>query len=76
SAAGAGRGSSPPAPAAAAGTPAEAGAGAGAPAEAATSAGLVLHGYHWPLDVVAGWCLSGVLLLAMRAVTRSGQLPK
>ncbi|MGW8689075.1 phosphatase PAP2 family protein, partial [[Kitasatospora] papulosa] len=43
---------------------------------AATSAGLVLHGYHWPLDVVAGWCLSGVLLLALRAVTRSGQLPK
>ncbi|MFE0197938.1 hypothetical protein ACFW0I_19660, partial [[Kitasatospora] papulosa] len=39
-------------------------------------AGLVLHGYHWPLDVVAGWCLSGVLLLALRAVTRSGQLPK
>ncbi|MGW3083338.1 phosphatase PAP2 family protein [Streptomyces sp. NPDC001110] len=43
---------------------------------AATSAGLVLRGYHWPLDVVAGWCLSGVLLLALRAVTRSGQLPK
>ncbi|MFD8343355.1 hypothetical protein ACFV2C_13875, partial [[Kitasatospora] papulosa] len=39
-------------------------------------AGLVLRGYHWPLDVVAGWCLSGVLLLALRAVTRSGQLPK
>ncbi|MFE4451698.1 phosphatase PAP2 family protein [Streptomyces sp. NPDC056796] len=43
---------------------------------AATSVGLVLHGYHWPLDVVAGWCLGGVLLLALRAVTRRGQLPK
>jgi undecaprenyl-diphosphatase len=26
-------------------------------------AGLVLRGYHWPLDVQAGWCL-GVVLLA------------
>ncbi|QNE74652.1 phosphatase PAP2 family protein [Streptomyces finlayi] len=32
---------------------------------AATSAGLVLRGYHWPLDVVASWCLSGVLLVAL-----------
>ncbi|WP_431041905.1 phosphatase PAP2 family protein [Streptomyces sp. P1-3] len=24
--------------------------------------GLVLRGYHWPLDVIGGWCLSGVLL--------------
>ncbi|MCX4547848.1 phosphatase PAP2 family protein [Streptomyces sp. NBC_01500] len=29
----------------------------------ATSTGLVLHGYHWPLDVVASWCLCGALLL-------------
>lgn len=43
---------------------------------AATSVGLVLRGYHWPLDVVAGWCLSGVLLLALRAGTRVGQPPK
>jgi undecaprenyl-diphosphatase len=24
--------------------------------------GLVRHGYHWPLDVVASWCLCAVLL--------------
>lgn len=24
--------------------------------------GLVRQGYHWPLDVAASWCLSGVLL--------------
>ncbi|MEW1611182.1 phosphatase PAP2 family protein [Streptomyces sp. NPDC088744] len=29
---------------------------------AATGAGLVLHGYHWPLDVLASWCLGPVLL--------------
>ncbi|MDT0609552.1 phosphatase PAP2 family protein [Streptomyces lancefieldiae] len=27
-----------------------------------TSYGLVRRGYHWPLDVVAGWCLGAVLL--------------
>ncbi|MFF3848462.1 phosphatase PAP2 family protein [Streptomyces sp. NPDC002328] len=26
------------------------------------SFGLVRHGYHWPLDVVASWCLCAVLL--------------
>ncbi|WP_442817274.1 phosphatase PAP2 family protein [Streptomyces sp. NBC_01216] len=31
---------------------------------AATGAGLVLRGYHWPLDVVASLCL-GVLVLAV-----------
>ena len=31
----------------------------------ATGIGLVLRGYHWPLDVLAGWCLSGLLLLAL-----------
>ncbi|MEU8888934.1 phosphatase PAP2 family protein [Streptomyces sp. NPDC048442] len=30
---------------------------------AATGIGLVLRGYHWPLDVLGSWCL-GVLLLA------------
>ncbi|MEU9115824.1 phosphatase PAP2 family protein [Streptomyces sp. NPDC048483] len=24
--------------------------------------GLVRRGYHWPLDVIGGWCLAGVLL--------------
>ncbi|MFE3518098.1 phosphatase PAP2 family protein [Streptomyces sp. NPDC059166] len=43
---------------------------------AATSVGLVLRGYHWPLDVVAAWCLSGVLLLALRAGAGAGQPPK
>ncbi|MFH8754992.1 phosphatase PAP2 family protein [Streptomyces atroolivaceus] len=43
---------------------------------AATSVGLVLRGYHWPLDVVAAWCVGGVLLLALRAGSRSGQRPK
>ncbi|MGX1543524.1 phosphatase PAP2 family protein [Streptomyces adustus] len=27
--------------------------------------GLVRRGYHWPLDVVAGWCLGAVLLFAL-----------
>ena len=27
--------------------------------------GLVRHGYHWPLDVVASWCLCAVLLSAL-----------
>src|SRR5512147_1003644 len=27
--------------------------------------GLVRRGYHWPLDVVAGWCLSAALLAAL-----------
>lgn len=29
----------------------------------ATGAGLVLRGYHWPLDVLGSWCLCIVLLL-------------
>ncbi|MFF9482343.1 phosphatase PAP2 family protein [Streptomyces sp. NPDC014733] len=30
--------------------------------------GLVRQGYHWPLDVVASWCLSGVVLTLWSAV--------
>ncbi|MER7743126.1 phosphatase PAP2 family protein [Streptomyces sp. NPDC096538] len=38
------------------------------------SYGLVRRGYHWPLDVVASWCLSMILLLAFSAaVARYGQ---
>ncbi|MFI9205897.1 phosphatase PAP2 family protein [Streptomyces sp. NPDC053048] len=29
---------------------------------AGVGAGLVLRGYHWPLDVVGAWCLAGVVL--------------
>ncbi|AKH85137.1 hypothetical protein AA958_26195 [Streptomyces sp. CNQ-509] len=29
-------------------------------------AGLVWREYHWPLDVVAGWCVAGVLLAGCR----------
>ncbi|GCB45666.1 phosphatase PAP2 family protein [Streptomyces sp. NL15-2K] len=29
------------------------------------SFGLVRRGYHWPLDVVASWCLCGVLLTCL-----------
>lgn len=32
------------------------------------SYGLVRHGYHWPLDVVASWCLCTVLLTALSLV--------
>lgn len=28
--------------------------------------GLVRSGYHWPLDVVASWCLCAMLLLSLR----------
>ncbi|MFJ6072890.1 phosphatase PAP2 family protein [Streptomyces sp. NPDC093065] len=33
-----------------------------------TSYGLVRRGYHWPLDVVASWCLGAVLLAGVRLV--------
>ncbi len=38
---------------------------------AAVGAGLVVRGYHWPLDVVGGWLLSGLLLGAWVTVTGS-----
>ncbi|MFI9582582.1 phosphatase PAP2 family protein [Streptomyces sp. NPDC052236] len=31
----------------------------------ATGLGLVLRGYHWPLDVLGSWCLCGLLLLPL-----------
>ncbi|MEV7128588.1 phosphatase PAP2 family protein [Streptomyces sp. NPDC093260] len=41
----------------------------------AVSYGLVRRGYHWPLDVVASWCLCAVLLtglwLVLRRLSRS-----
>ncbi|GAB2759331.1 phosphatase PAP2 family protein [Streptomyces bullii] len=30
--------------------------------------GLVRHGYHWPLDVVASWCLCAMLLTGLALV--------
>ncbi|MFC4494115.1 phosphatase PAP2 family protein [Streptomyces ovatisporus] len=36
------------------------------------SAGLVWRGYHWPLDVLASWCLSWVLLASATAAVRRG----
>nr|WSW66499.1 phosphatase PAP2 family protein [Streptomyces sp. NBC_00995] len=36
----------------------------------ATGIGLVLRGYHWPLDVAGSWCLCGVLLVALRVLSR------
>ncbi|MGV9556063.1 phosphatase PAP2 family protein [Streptomyces sp. NPDC003522] len=37
---------------------------------AAVSFGLVRRGYHWPLDVVASWCLGVLLLGALWLVLR------
>ncbi|MFJ8544228.1 phosphatase PAP2 family protein [Streptomyces sp. NPDC093586] len=44
------------------------------------SYGLVRRGYHWPLDVVASWCLgavllTGVSLLLGRSTGRTGRCP-
>ena len=35
---------------------------------ACVSFGLVRRGYHWPLDVVASWCLGTVLLALLRLI--------
>lgn len=38
--------------------------------------GLIRRGYHWPVDVLASWCLSGILLLVMAVSTaRYGRGP-
>ncbi|MEU5365253.1 phosphatase PAP2 family protein [Streptomyces sp. NPDC005925] len=37
--------------------------------------GLVRRGYHWPLDVVAGWCLCAVLLTLFVWVVRKTAVP-
>ncbi|WP_343243148.1 phosphatase PAP2 family protein [Streptomyces sp. SID12501] len=37
---------------------------------AAVAVGLVVRGYHWPLDVVASWCLCGALLILLRLFVR------
>ncbi|CCK27131.1 integral membrane protein [Streptomyces davaonensis JCM 4913] len=40
------------------------------------SYGLVRRGYHWPLDVVASWCLGAVLLTCFVLVAGRGRQPK
>ncbi|MFB6817631.1 phosphatase PAP2 family protein [Streptomyces sp. NPDC056347] len=43
----------------------------------ATGIGLVLRGYHWPLDVLGSWLLFGAVLLPLRpGALRGGQRPK
>ncbi|GHF11780.1 phosphatase PAP2 family protein [Streptomyces morookaense] len=42
---------------------------------AAVGAGLVRCGYHWPLDVVGAWCLSGVVLWALALSCRTRARP-
>ncbi|MYU25080.1 phosphatase PAP2 family protein [Streptomyces sp. SID8352] len=37
-----------------------------------TGYGLVRRGYHWPLDVLAGWCLGAVLLIPVVLVVSGG----
>ena len=32
----------------------------------AVAFGLIMRGFHWPLDVVASWCLCAMLLLSLR----------
>ncbi|WP_078607360.1 phosphatase PAP2 family protein [Streptomyces flavidovirens] len=43
----------------------------------ATGAGLVLRGYHWPLDVLGSWCLCVMLLvLSHRLAARYSRRPR
>ncbi|GAA3295346.1 hypothetical protein GCM10020295_22300 [Streptomyces cinereospinus] len=38
--------------------------------------GLVRRGYHWPLDVLASWCLCAVLITGyVLSVSRSSRRP-
>jgi membrane-associated phospholipid phosphatase len=37
---------------------------------AGVGVGLVWHGYHWPLDVLASWCLAAALLAPVAAAGR------
>jgi len=40
----------------------------------AVALGLIMRGYHWPLDVLASWCLSVILLqLMVLVVARYGR---
>ncbi|MET9392390.1 phosphatase PAP2 family protein [Streptomyces sp. NPDC006624] len=39
------------------------------------SYGLVRRGYHWPLDVVASWCLGALLLTALWLFLRRPEPP-
>ncbi|MFF8452508.1 phosphatase PAP2 family protein [Streptomyces leeuwenhoekii] len=45
---------------------------AGAVLVLGVSFGLVRRGYHWPLDVVASWCLGTVLLVCLRWAVHAG----
>ncbi|MDX2541997.1 phosphatase PAP2 family protein [Streptomyces sp. WI04-05B] len=42
---------------------------------AAVAVGLVVRGFHWPLDVLASWCLCGALLILLRLFVRSPTPP-
>ncbi|MEE1941821.1 phosphatase PAP2 family protein [Streptomyces sp. TRM 70361] len=42
---------------------------------AGVGAGLVWRGYHWPLDVLGGWCLGVPLLAAVRWAARRAPGP-
>ncbi len=38
--------------------------------------GLVWSDYHWLLDVVAGWCIAGLLLPALARLYRAASVPR
>jgi len=39
----------------------------------AVAYGLVRHGYHWPLDVLASWCLCAMALYSLWVLSRSSR---